>query len=211
MRPPSSLPTTPPEAQHSSTGTPPGTSGLPAVSPNADEISRLTALDLSRQDHDALPLMLPELVSILLDRLSAADRSTNYPDPLRISDALHAQALRVLPGWLESRLLLMRPPGPKRILASVKMMCDLLDLPLPDANRMELYDVGLQPIPAALLRLATKRLVQTWRYAKLPLPADYLAAVSDEIKMVQSQALRLQHFLRRLQDAQTFPTSKPKD
>lgn len=74
---------------------------------------------------------------------------------------------------------------------SLQRLASLFGVGVPDRMGVELYAVALSSMPRSLLLPATIKVATSHKYPTLPLPADLLRAVEDEMKIMKRERSRI--------------------
>lgn len=97
---------------------------------------------------------------------------------------------------------LFAPAGAADILDTLADFADMLQVNAPGEAGIDLYVAALDTLPRVLLRRAAVALAREHKYARLPLPADFLKHVTAEnseiLKRVGWVDFLQTHFLRAL-------------
>ena len=135
--------------------------------------------------------MPSELASLMLciENLIALDLSDLDP-PL---------ALRVdLAKAIEQAEARLAPSTPAAVGEMIFLVREGLDVPAPTDKGLQIFLRVLDQIPADLLPLATKRVLETHRYNTYPKPADFLLAIKPELDRRIAAANRLRYLRDRI-------------
>lgn len=98
--------------------------------------------------------------------------------------------------------LAMLPADARQITDGLQSIADMLQVSLPGERGLKLYLAILSEIPAPLFRQACKRVATSHRYARLPNPADFLDAVSEDMARARMHLTRLEATLKQLVKAE---------
>lgn len=90
----------------------------------------------------------------------------------------------------------LAPATKEQILSAVGSIASMLQTTLPDEDGLKLYLYGLSHIPAEIFKEACLRVARTHKYPRLPLPADFAAAVQNEVTQANMIPLHLEHALK---------------
>lgn len=110
-------------------------------------------------------------------------------------------ALNAICDALEEADRCMAPADARQITDGLQSIADMLQVSLPNERGLKLYLAILSEIPAPLFRQACKRVAAHHRYAKLPTPADFIDAVSDDLALARMHMTRLKATLKQLTKA----------
>lgn len=90
----------------------------------------------------------------------------------------------------------LAPATKEEILSVLGAIASMLQVSLPDEAGLKLYLHGLGFIPAELFKEAALRVSRTHKYPRLPLPADFSAAIKVEMDQANMIPLYLEHAYR---------------
>jgi len=129
-------------------------------------------------------------------------RALQAADLDRLPPALLDDIDHALPAAIAAAEAGLQPGDPAEALAVLTMMANRRGLPLPDALALEMDCTLLAELPADLLRLATRRLLQGFTWRRLPEVAEFFAAVQAELTDRREELARLRGIaLRRRTDS----------
>jgi hypothetical protein len=94
--------------------------------------------------------------------------------------------------------LVMVPADARQIMDGLQSIADMLQASLPNERGLKLYLAIMSEIPAPLFRQACKRVATSHRYARLPNPADFIDAVSEDMAHARMHITRLEATLKQL-------------
>lgn len=133
------------------------------------------------------------------DRIGMGDWTGDHLEDSEIDPML--AHLRRIAGVFEEKLV---PATRGQILTVLADFADMLQVRAPSDSGIELYVVAMEDMPAVLLDRAVRHVARTHRYARLPLPSDFINGVQGEIAYCRgkktwpgSLITRLDNVLRR--------------
>lgn len=182
---------TSPTARPSATSSPHGTHGLNVVAVSPSAIDGLDPGDVD------ITKIQPRLTASDRNDLAFIEREMRTPHDFDYSKT-RALAQQVVETLASNTLSMMReydeahPPITGDDLAdSLQRLASLFGVGVPDRQGVELYAVALSSMPRSLLLPATIRVAATHKYPTLPLPADLLRSIEDEIRIMKRERSRI--------------------
>jgi hypothetical protein len=90
-------------------------------------------------------------------------------------------------------------PTPDEVLKMLTTVAELFQVTLPEDDGLAIYTGILLNVPRRLMSKAVMHVCSTHKYKTMPLPADFLAAIEEDMKATQWLRLTVQTQLERLQ------------
>lgn len=112
----------------------------------------------------------------MADRINMGDWTGDH-----LSDDEIATMMLELENYAVTIETACRPANKTEILQTLADFADMLQVAVPGDAGIDLYLAALDNLPKILLPTAAKRVAQTHRFARLPLPSDFLSSVAGEI------------------------------
>lgn len=151
-----------------------------------------------REDAGTLPAFLSATLPPLTESLATSLAGRMWWDLTAspMHELLNAQEL--LGTALTDAKLAMLPADARQITDGLQSIADMLQVSLPSERGLKLYLAILSEIPEPLFRQACKRVATSHRYARLPNPADFIDAVSEDMARARMHLTRLEATLKQL-------------
>jgi hypothetical protein len=90
-------------------------------------------------------------------------------------------AIAALEGQLEVAKVFARPADPRKVLALLTGTAQVFQVSLPEDDGLELYVGALASVPERLLIKALRQVCLTHRFKTMPLVADILEPIKDDM------------------------------
>ena len=91
------------------------------------------------------------------------------------------RALQALTRLGEEHADYLRPADPEDIITAIEKVAMAFQVTVPEEDGLLIYAAVLSELPTPLLKKAVIEVCKTHRYKTLPLPAEFLDAVQNEI------------------------------
>lgn len=145
---------------------------------------------------DELPPLLRQIVPSGTGLLISWLRFGREP----LDPRYHERALAALVRLEQQCQDYLRPSDPEDIINAIAKVAEVFQVSVPDEDGLLIYAAVLQELPTPLVKKAVIEVCKTHKYKTLPLPAEFLDAVKDDLWQWKWLAKTLPILKQRVKD-----------